>query len=69
MANTKTTYDAQMIKRAMKKVGYTDGINEVLDVLDEMELDKRLAISIAQADRGEFVSEKELQLRIDKAFV
>ena len=63
---TTMTMTAPKIKRAMVNVGLGDRANEFLSILDEMELDRRLAISMAQADRGEFVSEEEIERMFDR---
>jgi len=65
---TTMTMTAPKIKRAMVNVGLGDRANEFLSILDEMELDRRLAISMAQADRGEFVPMEELMRELDEEF-
>jgi hypothetical protein len=41
------------ITRVMTEIGLERRTDDFLDKLDEMELDRRLEISLAQADRGE----------------
>ena len=60
------TMTAPTIKRAMKTIGLGDRAGDFLAIIDEMELDRRLTISMAQADRGEFVSEEEIERMFDK---
>jgi len=49
------------IKQAMGVLGLDRFANALLD---EIELDRRLAISIAQADRGETMSLEEMRKRL-----
>jgi hypothetical protein len=51
------------IKQAMGVLGL-DGLADAL--LDEIELDRELAISIAQADRGETITIDELEKRVNE---
>jgi len=44
---------AKEIKTAINSLGEDEWTEKLLDTLDEMELDRRLEISLAQADRGE----------------
>jgi hypothetical protein len=48
------------IIRAMNEIGLEDRTDNFLDKLDEMELDRRLEISLAQADKGLFRPTKEV---------
>jgi hypothetical protein len=41
------------IKMAMENIGLGERADDLLDMLNEMELDRRLEISLAQAARGE----------------
>ena len=42
-----------MLKTAMGRIGLENKADDLLDMLDEMELDRRLEISLEQAERGE----------------
>jgi hypothetical protein len=53
------------IKQAMGVLGL-GGFTDTL--LSEIELDRELAISIAQANRGELLTREELKKRIDEKF-
>jgi len=44
---------AREIKTAINSLEKDEWTEKLLDMLDEMELDRRLEISLAQADRGE----------------
>jgi hypothetical protein len=56
------------IKTAMNKMGLEERAEELLDILDKIELDRNLAISMEQADRGETMSLDELKKRMDEKF-
>jgi hypothetical protein len=43
-------------------------IKQAMGVLDEIELDRELKISLEQADRGELISADELEKEIKKKF-
>ena len=62
------TMTAPKVKRAMTDIGLGNRINDLLARLDEIELDRRLAKSIAQADRGEFLSMEELMRELNEEF-
>jgi len=47
------TMEPAVIKTAMSKIGLDNRTDELLDILDEMELDRNLTISLEQADRKE----------------
>jgi hypothetical protein len=56
------------IKRAMKAIGLGDRAGDFLAIIDKMELDRNLEISIAQANRGEVISAEEFERRLDEKF-
>jgi hypothetical protein len=47
------------IKTAMSKIGLEEKVEDLLDVLDEIELDRRLKISEEQEERGEVRDARE----------
>jgi len=47
------TMEPAVIKTAMSKIGLDNRTDELLDILDEMELNRNLTISLEQADRNE----------------
>ena len=65
MATEILTADEVEIKQAMGVLGLD---NLVDDLLDEIELDRELKISLEQADRGELISADELRKEIKKKF-
>ena len=62
------TMTAPNVKRAMKSIGLGDRASDLLAIFDKMELDRRLAKSMAQADRGEYISADEFERRLDEKF-
>jgi hypothetical protein len=46
-------YETKFIEQAMTSIGLCDKVDTLLDVLDKMELDRKLNKSIEEADRGE----------------
>jgi hypothetical protein len=67
MINIALTMELQ-IKKAMKKIGLSERANEFLDVLDEIELDISLKISMKQADRGEARPIEEFEKAMKEKF-
>jgi hypothetical protein len=65
MATEILTADEIEIKQAMGVLGLD---NLVDDLLDEIELDRELKISLEQADRGELISADELRKEMKKKF-
>ena len=61
------SYVENDIRCVLEKVGYS-GIDAVLDLLDEMELDRKLAIGLAEADRGEGRPIEEFMKELDEKF-
>jgi hypothetical protein len=61
MAVQTLTVEKKEIKRAMKRIGLDDRAKDLLDILDKMELDRNLKISMEEADRGETISIEELK--------
>jgi hypothetical protein len=53
------TMEPVAIKTAMSKIGLKERADDLLDMLDEIELDRRLKISMEQADRGELRDARE----------
>jgi hypothetical protein len=53
------TMEPVAIKTAMNRIGLEERTDDLLDILDEIELDRRLKISMEQADRGEGMSMEE----------
>ena len=53
------TMEPAMLKTAMSNIGLYERIDYLLDQLDEIELDRRLKISLEQADRGEGIPVEE----------
>jgi len=51
------------IKKAMKNIGLGERADDLLDMLDEIELDRRLAKSLEQFERGETFSTEEMEKR------
>jgi len=62
---TEITANETEIKQAMGVLGLG---NMADDLLDEIELDRELAISIAQADRGEKMSLEEAERIVEQKF-
>jgi hypothetical protein len=56
------------IRRAMENAEISGKLSKIFAKIEDMEFERRLNISIAQADRGEFVSEEELERRLVGAF-
>jgi hypothetical protein len=48
-----------IIKTAMSRIGLEEKTDDLLDVLDEIELDRRLKISEEQEERGEVRDARE----------
>jgi hypothetical protein len=65
---TMTVTDTKTIKRAMRTIGLGDRTDDLLSILDKMELDRRLKISLEQADRGEVTPAEEVEKRIMEKF-
>jgi hypothetical protein len=56
------TMEPATLKTAMSKIGLEEEkADELLDMLDKMELDRELEISLAQADRGEKIPIEEAE--------
>jgi len=51
------------IKKAMKNIGLGERADDLLDMLDEIELDRRLTKSLEQFERGETFSTEEMEKR------
>jgi hypothetical protein len=49
------------IKMAMENIGLGERADDLLDMLDEIELDRELELSLAQADRGEKIPIEEAE--------
>jgi len=62
---TEITANETEIKQAMEVLGLGSIAD---DLLDEIELDRELAISIAQADRGEKMSLEEAERIVEQKF-
>ncbi len=62
---TEITANETEIKQAMGVLGLGSMVD---DLLDEIELDRELAISIAQADRGEKMSLEEAEKIVEQKF-
>ena len=56
------------IKKAMKNIGLGERADDLLDMLDEIELDRRLAKSLKQFKRGETLTLEELDKRVMEKF-
>jgi len=65
---TETMIIEPIIKKAMEKVGFQDKSEILLDALYEIEIDRHLAISIEQMNRGEYITIEELKKRMDEKF-
>jgi hypothetical protein len=65
MATEILTASEVEIKQAMGVLGLD---NRIDDLLDEIELDRELKISLEQADRGELITREELKKRADEKF-
>ncbi|GBU24749.1 hypothetical protein R83H12_01384 [Fibrobacteria bacterium R8-3-H12] len=65
MATEVLTANEVEIKQAMGVLGLDNWVD---DLLDEIELDRELKISLEQADRGELISREELKKRMDEKF-
>ena len=61
------SYVENDIRCVLEKVGYSE-IDAVLDLLDEMELDRKLAIGLAEADRGEGRPVEEFMKELNEKF-
>jgi hypothetical protein len=48
------TMEPATLKTAMGKIGLYDKADDLLDVLDKMEMDRELQLSLEEADRGEY---------------
>ncbi len=68
MAAQTLTIEKKEIKRAMKRMGLDDRAKDLLDILDEMELDRNLKISMEEADRGEGISAEEFEKQLNEEF-
>jgi hypothetical protein len=64
MERTATAIEPK-IKMAMENIGLGERADELLD---EIEFDRRLEISLAQADRGEGTPAEEVEKRIKEKF-
>ena len=62
------TMEPETIKTAMRKIGLEDRADALLALLDEIELDRRLKISMEQADKGQTMSLEELKNRVEERF-
>jgi hypothetical protein len=62
------TMEPETIKTAMRKIGLEDRADALLALLDEIELDRRLKISMEQADKGQTMSLEELKSRVEERF-
>jgi hypothetical protein len=61
------TMEPATLKTAMSKIGFEEEKTDaLLDMLDEMELDRRLKISEEQFKRGETLTVEELKARTTK---
>jgi len=60
------TMEPATLKTAMSNIGLDNKVDDLLDQLDEMELDRRLQISLEQANRGEGISVEEAKKRTRK---
>jgi hypothetical protein len=61
------TMEPATLKTAMRKIGFEEEKTDaLLDLLDEMELDRRLKISEEQFKRGETLTVEELKARTTK---
>jgi len=65
MATEILTANEIEIKQAMKVLKLDNWVDELLD---EIELDRELKISLEQADRGELISADELRKEIKEKF-
>jgi len=65
MATDILTADEIEIKQAMGILGLDNWVN---DLLDEIELDRELKISLEQADRGELISADEVEKKMKEKF-
>jgi len=65
MATEILTANEIEIKQAMKVLKLDNWVD---DLLDEIELDRELKISLEQADRGELISADELEKKIKEKF-
>jgi len=65
MATEILTANEVEIKQAMKVLKLDNWVD---DLLDEIELDRELKISLEQADRGELISADELEKEIKEKF-
>jgi len=65
MATEVLTANEVEIKQAMGVLGLDNWVD---DLLDEIELDRELKISLEQADRGEFITREELRKRMNEKF-
>ena len=57
-----------IIKTAMSRIGLEDKTDDLLGMMDEIELDMHLKISMEQADRGEFVTIEEIKKEMQEKF-
>ena len=62
------TMEPETIKTAMRKIGLEDRADALLALLDEIELDRRLKISMEQADKGQTMSLEELKSKVEEKF-
>jgi len=62
------TMRTETLKTAMSNIGLDSRIDDLLDQLDEIELDRRLKISAEQFDRGETLTVEELKKRTMEKF-
>ena len=62
------TMEPETIKTAMRKIGLEDRADALLVLLDEVELDRRLKISMEQADKGQTMSLEELKSKVEEKF-
>ncbi|MCL1966925.1 MAG: hypothetical protein FWF67_03495 [Fibromonadales bacterium] len=58
----------ETLKAAMSNIGLDNRVDDLLDQLDEIELDRRLKISAEQFARGETLTVEELKKRTTEKF-
>lgn len=54
------------IKTAMNKIGLKEWAEKLIAVIDEIEFERQMKISLEQADKGEFVDIDEMTSEIMK---
>jgi len=62
------TMKPETLKAAMSNIGLDNRVDDLLDQLDEIELDRRLKISAEQFARGETLTVEELKKRTTEKF-